>query len=180
MPFKSLSRLKILAGGEQAAFNGMAKVATIANTTYTLSTDSANPSNLQSLGEIGTTVGLLFDPTDGSLQNKTGRTITLTGSISLQPKIITGASPIIQLASARSSNKIDWTYNVDSHRQFEIAKAGESVINTTSFFEDVAPDDYIKFTLYAVDGTISLENRTEIFEGQSVTGFTILWVLRES
>ena len=156
------------------------RIAMIANTDYTISTSSASPSDLLFLSTIGAAVGLELDPADGSIRNLTGRTITLTGAISMQTNVVSGSSPELQLASARSADKINWTYNADSHREFEVATDAETVLNTTSFFVDVAPNDYIKFTCYTNSGSLEFINRSEPFEGQSVSGFTILWQLRET
>ncbi len=148
----------------------------------TVSADDTAASIFTGLAAVGTPNLVVVDAATGSIQNVAGRAIgPMVGSISFQPlKGGGGNAQRIRMWSELSPDGISWTTNLDSLRAVDVPNDGESFKTIVSFVTSIPDTYYLRFRFFSTGGgTLSLTPETELINGETITGPSVVWVLEE-
>jgi hypothetical protein len=149
--------------------------------TMNISADNLNPSFLTGL-VIEHCDGIsMADPITGAIVNDTGRTITMTGSISYNPKKSSGTTVQLNIVSERSDDGgITWFGNLNSRRSLEVSNNGESFGTKVSLIIDWLPDQLLRFRMWTTTGLLDFESTSKIgVRGEVFTAPSCVWELAE-
>ena len=147
-----------------------------------VSADDTAPSFFTGLAAVGTPNLVAVDAATGSIQNVAGRAIgPMVGTISFQPlKGGGGNAQRIRIWSETSPDAINWTTNLDSLRAVDVPNDGESFKTIVSFVTSIPDTYYLRFRFFSTGGgTLSLIPETELINGETITGPSVVWVLEE-
>ena len=147
-----------------------------------VSEDDTAASFFTGLAAVGTPNLVAVDAATGSIQNIAGRAIgPMVGTVSFQPlKGGGGAAQRIRVWSETSPDAISWTTNLDSLRSVDIPSDGQSFKTMVSFSESIPDTYYLRFRFFSTGGgTLSLTPETEVINGETIAGPSVVWVLEE-
>lgn len=150
----------------------------------TVNTDPNAPSFLTNLALDPGSFGASLDFLDGSVKNVSGRAIPqMVGTISFQPNKGGGGVTLLHLWSERSNDDgTTWTQNSNSLRAIEISNSGETFKTSLSAILNWAPDELIRFRIYALSGgSITFVSPTDtVLGGEVINGYSVAWELSEN
>ena len=139
------------------------------------------PSILASMSQVREINGFEIDIATMSIKNISGRTLTMVGDVGIQ-FIQTGAQPaIVHVISEHSDDGINWTYNESSLREESVEKTGIMYMSIPSFnIDDWIDGRYIRFRFAKTGvGGVTLLSPSAVLSGNTVTGQTFVWTMRE-
>lgn len=122
----------------------------------------------------------LVDASNGTMRNDTGRTISMTGSISYNPDKGGGGPTTLNLISERSDDDgVTWFGNLNSRRTVEISNSGESFGTKISIITDWLPGQLLRFRAWRVSGLLSFVSTDVTALGETYTTPSLVWELSE-
>lgn len=129
----------------------------------------------------GSSAGFTLNPTDGSIQNTSGRDIArMSGTISYQPVKMAGGTNILYMWSERSSDGIVWVEESGSLRSLDITTDGELFKTSVSVPSDWLSGEHFRFSFYEEGtGDINFESPSTTVNGNLVVGASAAWQLKE-
>jgi hypothetical protein len=149
-------------------------------TTTVVNSDPADPSYLLGLTIQHADDISLVDAATGAIVNDTGRTITMTGSISYNPVKGGGAAAQLNIVSERSNDLgVSWFGNLNSRRTVEVANSAESFGTKVSLIIDWEPDQWLRFRVWLGAGVLSFVSTSTIAMGETFVTPSIVWELAE-
>lgn len=143
--------------------------------------DVASPGIFTTLNQIKQIRGFEIDQTTASVKNVTGRSVTMTGSMAVQLEQTGNQNATFFIASEKSTDGINWTYNPESLRVQEIAKDGVDYMTIPSLnIGDWNDGEYIRW-VFAKTGTggVTLSQPSQLMGVVNVLGQTFVWSMSE-
>lgn len=125
---------------------------------------------------------VLLDAATGLVKNNTGRTLTMTGTVSFQTSQGAGGASELFFWSERSNNDgVSFTENALSLRTSEV---GNNAGNSQTKFSAVVnwlDGESVRFAAYRTGGSVTLDSPSTIVNGgNAVEGVSFAWQLNET
>lgn len=148
--------------------------------TVNIPTSSTNPAFLGPLILDYAKDITLVNAAEGTVRNDTGRTITMSGSISYNPDKGGGGTTTLNIVSERSAdNGTTWVGNLDSKRTVEISNNTESFGTKVSWIITWAPGELLRFRAWINGGTLDFVTSSDTALGQTFNTPSVIWLLTE-
>ena len=117
----------------------------------------------------------------GGVRNISGRTLVVNeGLVSMHLTSTNVSNKLIRIFSERSTDKITWTKNADSGRQTSISSNTEDYGSKSSEAFNWLPNEVIRFKVFADGANVSLTPASFLADGDTVTGPSFRWKLKEA
>lgn len=177
--FRALSKAKLLLSGR--SISQKAHFLAFSEDTEIISADKDAPSFLPGFVCDCAAGFELTDVAKGTIRNVSGRTVTVTGTISFRPVKGVGGTVVVSVLSERSTDDITYVVKQGSLIPVEVSSTGQSFKTSVSFAVTWANGEYIRFRAYT-DGaaTLSFEQSSDtVLGGQAITGHSMIWELSE-
>lgn len=131
-------------------------------------------------GFVPTLTGIGGDEDTGAVVNNTGKTLSMTGLVSIESDT-GGFTSSVTVWSEFSEDGIIWTPQPLSKRDWSVAFIAEGSQTNESAVQDWLPGQYLRFAFALVGGaTVTLSNNPITVNGdQIVDGFSVKWSLNE-
>lgn len=122
-----------------------------------------------------------FEIQTDAVKNISGRTVTMVGDIGIQLEQTENQPATLLMASQTSDDGITWTFNPSSLREIYVSKDGIDYISIPSFhIGDWEHNQSVRFVFAKIGpGGVSLLSPTATLDGETTTGQTFIWTMRE-
>jgi hypothetical protein len=148
--------------------------------TIPISQDSLSPSFFTGLSLAHADKIAIVDLPTGAMINNSGKTITMTGTVSINPTLSGGVTAALNIISERSNDGgLNWFGNLDSRRPVEVANSSESFGTKISLIIDWLPGQWLRFRLWTTVGNLSLVSTSATALGQTFATPSVVWELLE-
>lgn len=144
-------------------------------TTQSISTDQANPTELDNWTVLESN---LISLQENSIRNDSGKVIkAMHGTIGIHPVVDGGGNRLINITSERSPDGITYTIS-DQNRPIFTNSSSETYNTKESYLTNFGIGEYVRFIAHA-DSAMSIGESSTNFRNQVVTGPAMLWILHE-
>ena len=168
------------AGAEATGFAAKAYFGVASVTQTTISTDQDAASFVGGIYFEYNSVHWQLEADVGGVRNISGRTIEIQEGLVSTHTVSTNASDkLVKIFSERSTDKTTWTKNALSGRQLTIAGTSENYSSKSSEAFTVADNEIVRFRFFSDGVNVSLNPISFLADGDTVTGPSFRWRLKE-